>query len=38
MNAYPVLVGIGNSPYVPSYVTSFDSGVTSQLFASNVTV
>jgi hypothetical protein len=37
-NVYPVLFGVGNSPYVASYVTSIVVGITSQLLASNVTV
>nr|MBR6099688.1 hypothetical protein [bacterium] len=36
-NVYPVLFGVGNSPYVASYVTSFVKYATSQLFASKVT-
>ena len=37
-NVYPVLLGVGSVPYVSSYVTVFVAGVTSQLFASKLTV
>nr|MBR6100712.1 hypothetical protein [bacterium] len=37
-NLYPVVVGIGNSPYSSSYVTSIDIGVTSHPVGLKVTV
>ena len=39
LNVYPVLVGVGNSPYVVPYVTVLLVGVTAfPPFVSNVTV